>query len=89
MYRYRELLDAERTVVCEMVHGAVGGRYTYWRRKGEVNLKLCSQCETIFYECLYRTATPLWNLQFYYCLWRQAISHTHPLHERIGSSVCC
>jgi hypothetical protein len=89
MNRHRQLLDAERTVLCEMASGVVGGRYTYWCRKGEVNLKLCSQYETlIFYECVYRTATPLRNLQF--CCFIEAGEFTYPSFARgVVSPVYC
>ena len=53
MNRHRELLDAERAVLREMANGVVGGRYTYWCRNGEVNLKLCSQYETLFFTSVF------------------------------------
>jgi hypothetical protein len=76
-----------------MANGVVEGKCCYKCGKGEVNFKLCSQCEMlIFYECVYRTAMPLeFTVLLLYGGWRvrkPSSSHTLPFFARGDGQLC-
>ena len=91
MNRYRELLCADQ-FSCEMANGVVEGKYPYRCKKGEVNFKLCSQHEMFFYECVYRTETPLvFTVLLFYGGWRfgkPSSTHTLPFFALGDGQLC-
>ena len=70
-----------------MANGAVVGKYSYWRSKGEVNLKLCLQYETFIFlrVCVQDSnATVEFTVLLFYRGSLPIVAETRGLHKVVG-----